>query len=345
MRRAPRYDVYSALFRQLAAGLRRGLPPHEVADILSQDTEAKPRDRRALSAFSAALAAGDSIPDAMQKIPQIFAAETTQWMRLAEQKGGLAVALEALAGDLARQDIGERTFRLALIWPLCVSAAMAVVFVIVGMYVMPAMKEVFGSFGIELPRLTRIIFAAGGLLFGGVWLPLVVLLAFGFTHRSLPTTVSDWLDNALDRVRFVGRFRRARFASRLIDLLRTYPEDSALLAASIAHLGTSTETTSLSSAASRLHAALAGGSALSSALAEEPALPRRLSLYTQLGEKMHNLSAVLSDLREAAEIELQESAARFERGAILMIYVALGIVIGTFLISVYMPIFRIGLLS
>jgi len=304
MRRGEGHNGYSALIRQLAVAVRRGLPAQEVTSVLSEDTELETKAREGLAKLGAALAAGDSIPAAMEKIPRVFAPETVRWMRVAEQSGGLATALEALAADLGRQDTEARTVRLALIWPLAVSWAMIAVFGVVGLFVMPAFKELFEGFGVELPRLTRITFAGSGLLFG---LPvLALLLVLGLAQFRLPAAISDPIDNALDALSFFRRFRRARFASRLIDLLRAYCGNGEVLAASIAHLGATAEAPSLSNAASRLRTAIASGTSLSQALAGEPALPRRFSLYAQLGEKMHDLPAALSDLSEMAEIELRE---------------------------------------
>ncbi|MBV8208508.1 MAG: type II secretion system F family protein [Burkholderiaceae bacterium] len=336
---------YAFLVRQLGAAARRGISPLDVIEILRRDSGLGQADRRALEWFGASIARGGTISEAMRVSPRVFPEETRQWIGLAEERGELPAALEALGRDLGQRALRDRTVRLALIWPICVSVAMALVFVVIGGFVLPPMKDLFEGFGVPLPRLTRLAFSFGAIFFGGVWLPTIALLAFGLSHRDLPKFLRHPIDRALDRIGFVRRFRQARFSIRLVDLLRTQSNDLPLLSAALAHLGATAEGLSWRDAASRLQSAVAAGTSLSQALALERALPRRLSLYIELGDKMQDRSTALSDLGEAAESELTEATARFERGAILMIYLALGIVVGTFVIAVYMPIFRIGLVS
>jgi type IV pilus assembly protein PilC len=345
MRRAPNLANYAFLVRQLGAATRRGIAPAEVVDLLREDSDLGRGDRRALEAFGSSLAQGGSIADAMQAAPRVFPEETRQWIQLAQQRGGVPDALAALSRDLEQRSQGERTVRLPLIWPICVSLAMAGVFVVIGTFIMPTMKDLFESFGVPMPGLTRLAFSAGAILFFCVWLPAIGLLVSGFSHRDLPSFLRNSVDRLLERIGFLRRFRRARFTRRLVDLLRTQSGDPALFAAALAHLGATSSGLAWRDAAARLRSAIEAGSTVSQALAREPALPRRVWLHVEMGEKLHDLATALADLDEAADVELIDATARFERGSIVLIYLALGLVVGTFVVAVYLPIFKVGMLA
>jgi type IV pilus assembly protein PilC len=333
-----------ALFRQFAEAARHGLPLHEVAGILSQDPQSRAGERAVVSKMASTLADGNSLSNTMEKSPQLFATETAQWLALAEQKGALVATLDALAGDYEVRDRGRSAMRMALTWPLCLAVCVGVLFVVLAAHVIPAFKETYATFGGSLPGLTRFIFAVAGYSTGGwwLWLPVLALLVIGYVKRWLPAALTSGVDAAGGLLGFVRRLRAARFVSRLLGLLRAHPGDAALQSAAIAHLAATTDTPSLAAVALRLHAGIAGGSRLSEALAGERLLPRRLSLFAQLGEKMQDLSAPLAQLCGSADIDQQLALARFERGAVLLLYLVLGLAVGTILIAVYLPIFSLG---
>lgn len=334
----------AALFRQFAAATRHGLPLHEVARILAHDPQAAVRGRSVIGELATMMDGGDALPAAMQRLPLVFAPETTQWLRLAESQCQLEVALDALAGDHERRDQGRRALRLALVWPLCLALGVAILFAVLAIFVMPEFKAVYESFAGELPAVTRFTFAAAGYVDGGwwLWLPLLVLGGAAVAARKLPAALVAGIDAVPGRLGFVRRWRSARFVSRLLEMLRAHPEAADLQAAALGHLAVSTTPPALACVAARLQAALAGGSGLAEALDREPLLPRRLALYAALGEKMGDMSAPLAQMCESAEVEHRDALARFERGAVLLVYLLLGVTVGTFVIAVYLPIFRIG---
>jgi type II secretory pathway component PulF len=329
-----------ALFHQFAAATRHGLPLGEVARILAQDPLAAARGRPVIGELAAMMAGGDTLPAAMQRMPHDFAPETAQWVRLAESRGQLAPALDALAHDHEQRDQGRRALRLALLWPTCLALGITILFAVLSIFVMPEFSAMYASFGTELPAMTRLTIAVAGAWW--LWLPPLMLLWAGHATGRLPAALMVGMDAVAGRLRFVRRWRSAHFVARLLAMLRAHQGAADLQAAALGHLAVTTAAPALSQVAARLQAALAGGAVLAEALDREPLLPRRLALYATLGERMGDLSAPLAQLCEAAEIEHREALARFERGAILLVYLLLGAVVGVFVVATYLPIFRLG---
>jgi type IV pilus assembly protein PilC len=195
-----------------------------------------------------------------------------------------------------------------------------------------------------LPGLTEFTFSAAGYAAGvwWLWLPLLVVFVVGYVTKRLPASVMSGADSLLNRIGFVRRFRVASFNSRLLNMLQVHNGQAELLGASLAHLAATTDQSSLVNVALRLRKAVESGASLSSALAAEPMLPKRMTLYLQLGEKMQDLAGPLAQLRELAETELSRTLAHFERGTIVLLYLLFGVAVGTLVISVYLPIFKLG---
>jgi type IV pilus assembly protein PilC len=337
------YDIGSALFRQLAAATRNGVALHEVTRILEQDPESVRYGRSVIAGLSAALGEGDLLSRAMQKSPMVFAAETVGWVQAAEKLDHLGPTLEALANDYELRERGRSDLRLALMWPACLSIGVVLLFAMLAIFVMPAFREFYASFGMPLPGLTEFTFSAAGYASGvwWLWLPLLVFVV-GYLTRRLPVPVMAGANSLLNRIGFVRRFRVASFNSRLLNMLQVHCGQVELLGVSLAHLAATTEQSKLAGIALRLRAAVASGITLSGALAAEPLLPKRMALYLQLGEKMQDFSAPLAQLCDLAEIELSRTLAHFERGTIVLLYLLFGVAVGTLVISVYLPIFKLG---
>ncbi len=345
MKRTERLRDGAGLFRQLAAAARNGLPLREVVGILAQDTEGPLAGPAFMARLQAGLDQGRPLSQAMRDLPRAFARPTADWVGLAEREGALAPALELLAGDLERQAHGARSMRLALLWPACLLVGVALLLCASALFVAPAFTDLFDSLGARLPALTAWAFAALGAWW--LWMPLLAAaLAVAAAHLAgrLPTALAGRVDAALHRIGPVRRVRTAAFMSRLLELLQP-PMAAPLRAAALGHLAATTPAPALAAAAARLQAAVAEGSPLSDALAAEPALPRQVSLYARLGEKMNDTQASLAPLRETAGLAHQEALARFERAAIVAIYLAVGAMVGLLVVATYLPIFMLGMLA
>jgi len=331
------------LLRQMAAATRHGLALHEVASILSEDARS-PTEAKVLAQFTTALRDGKSLADAMAHAPDVFSAETVAWIRAAQDRDLLAATLDALADDFERDAHGTTAVKLVMAWPVCLAVVIVILFVVTSIFVMPAFREIYDTFNVELPPLTRLTFGAGQLLVNAWWLWFALIALWALLHftNRMPTAFVGGIRGALNRVWFIRRYRVATFTSRLVALLRVHDGESQLQAAALAHLAAGTRSVGLSSTARRLHDALSRGTPLSQALAAESALPRHLFLYARLGERMNDLSAPLAQLGSAADAELSEALRYFERDILLGLYLVFGTAAGTLVIAVYLPIFKLG---
>jgi type IV pilus assembly protein PilC len=233
---------------------------------------------------------------------------------------------------------------MALVWPLCLSIAIVLLLAMLTIFVMPAFSEFYASFGMPLPGLTEFMFSAARYA-GGVWwlwLPLLVVLVSGYVTRKLPARLMSGADSMLSRIGFVRRFRVARFNSRLLNILKSHNGQVELLCASLAHLAATTDQSTLSALALRLREAVGNGTNLSSALAAEPLLPKRMTLYLQLGEKMQDMAGPLAQLCDLAQTEFSRTLVYFERGTIVVLYLLFGATVGMLVVAVYLPIFKLG---
>ncbi len=349
MKQRDKNKLALSLFPQLAAASRHGFPMHEVAHVLAQDTDLPVSLRKVLSELSAELSTGAPLWQALAKWPEVFSAETQNWLRIAQEHGQLTPTLLALAHDAELQQRDRSALRLALAWPVFLGLCAIFVCVLAGLFVLPAFEDLFSSFGRELPTTTHWAVVIGKQLpeLWWLWMPASVI-AVAYATRWLPENILTAIDSLFDHLGFVWRYRLSSFVLRLLHLSKASVQDSKVHAAALAYLAASSTSNRLNRVASRLAAMRQSNRLFSQGLTEETHLPKRLALFLQLGEKMSALSAASptwEHLIESAELAHAEAAAQCERRAIVLIYAALGIVIGNLVIAIYLPIFKLGQFS
>lgn len=338
------FPAMALLFRQLAAAQRRHLPLQEVAGVFTQDRSAPVATGAQPLRLLSGLARGAALSEAMREAQPAFAEDTVRWVAWSEQQGTLADTLDSLADDFERQQRATTALGVALIWPACVAAAIVGVFVLMSIFVIPAFGEAYDSLGADLPALTRHLFISSRIVsaWWWLWLPALLLVMGLALAGKMPPRVRAWGHAAAGALGFVARLRQASFVARLLGLLQRHHADRQGLAAALGHLATTTATPRLAGAARQLQAAVPAAEPLSQVLAAQPALPPRVSLFVRLGEKIGDLSAPLAQLGDGAEQEHAVALARFERGAILLLYLLLGLGVGTLVLGIYLPIFKLG---
>jgi type II secretory pathway component PulF len=341
--RVQEFQALSVLFRQLAIAERQGVPAHEVAGLLAQDPQWPRRVHRLLEGLARAMRS-HSLAASFGTMPDRFAPETAQLLRLAEEHGALPQALEALAEDFRQQAEDARSIHLALAWPLGVGAFIVAVLVTLALFVVPAFDEVYSQFNVEAPAQSSwlVFLASLALRHAWWWAPLLVLLVVAAWQRRLPRWLERPVAAAWGRLGFVRRHATDRFVLRLLRWLRFGDSAGALAPAALAHLRVTTSFAPLAAAASNLEAALQRGASPVAALTEEPTLPRRLALLAQLGQRFGDLGAAYTQMGELAQAEAQESSVHYEQGCLLSLYAVLGVAAIAAVIAVYLPIFQFG---
>lgn len=332
------------LFRQLAAATRSSLSLQEVLDILSKDAEMFGRDSHVVDALARQLADGGALSSALMRLPELVTAETAELVRTAEGIGNLAQILDAIADDYTEQEQRRISIRGALGWPLAILAIAAFLLAMIMIFVIPAFKELYSSFGADLPAPTLVIMAASDFVVSYWWLFVVLIVVFVILKRKkkIPQGMVLFPERILLAIPFTRKYFVQAFAARTISWIQVAHKDPQLLLAALGYLRASTTFPSFKLCLLNLESRLVNSTSLSQALFDLAPLPKRLALFMQLGEKNKDIDGALSQIADFSESERISKLAGFERWLTLCIYCVLGITVGLFVIGMYLPIFMMG---
>ena len=326
--------------RQFATLLDAGLPLLSILRMLTDLTEDRAL-RKALVSVSQDVNNGSSLSDALRAQPYLFGPIYIHTVQSGEVGGKLPEALNRVADYLeASQELQDRVVG-ALIYPLVVILVAIGAISVILTFVVPVFTDLFESEGLELPFTTRVLVAVSNLLVKH-W-PVLVLLAGGLAvalRQAIRVPVGRRiLDMFVLRIPLVGELIRKTAIARLTRAM-----------ASLVHSGVSLSDALLASApisgnwevqAAILHArdAIQAGSDLATPMARADVLPQLLSQMVRVGEESGRLEEMLDKVASFYETEVRVAIDGAMKALEPMLIVVLGVVLGTIVVAMYMPVF------
>src|SRR5437762_5837241 len=188
-----------ALFtRQLATMMRAGVPLIQSFDIVARGST-NPKVTRLLTDIRSDVETGTSLSSAFRKHPLYFDALYCNLVEAGEAGGILEALLDRLAMYQEKTLELKRKIKSALMYPIAVIIVAFVVLTVIMIFVIPAFKDVFKSFGADLPAPTLVVIAMSK-FFTTYWYLIFSILGGGiyFFLQSLRRSVKmqtymDWL--------------------------------------------------------------------------------------------------------------------------------------------------------
>lgn len=333
------------LLRHLGAATRAGSPLPPVMRLLAQDAQLPRATSRAYADAAQILEQGKGLGQALQQLPAFSSPATAAWLQGADGSLQQADTLQALAADTELRARGRGDLALLLIWPSSLASAACALFVSVLMFVVPSMREGMEAIDHELPALTRAVFESGPLqwlLIG--WQPALIasLLILCTFARQLPAGFTRRLAEAGYASGLTRRLGQAELAARALAILRASVGTSIHPGAALGHLAATAGPAPLKKAAQELQAAVAAGHSWSKAFETAGVLPQRYALHLAVAEHAHDAGMPLPYLQAWADTEWAEALARLDRTIVFALYACVGSLIGTLLLSIYLPILKLG---
>lgn len=144
--------------RQLATMMRAGVPLLQSFDIVARSST-NPRLTRLLNDIRQDVETGTSLSSAFRKHPMYFDALYCNLVEAGESGGILEALLDRLAIYQEKTVAIKNKIKSALTYPIAVLVVAFIVVAVIMIFVIPAFKEVFTSFGADLPLPTLIVIA------------------------------------------------------------------------------------------------------------------------------------------------------------------------------------------
>jgi len=334
----------SLFTRQLATMMKAGVPLLQSFDIVAKG-HANPSVSKLIQDIRSDVETGTSLNQAFRKFPLYFDPLFCNLVGAGEQAGILEDLLTRLAIYKEKTLAIKGKIKSALFYPISIMVVAFVVTAVIMIWVVPAFKEVFTSFGADLPAPTLIVMAISDffvkwwyLIFGGIFGGLY--LFFQSWRRSL--NMQRAMDRLLLKAPIFGAVIRKATIARWTRTLATMFAAGVPLVESLDSVGGASGNAVYLDATKKIQSEVSTGTSLTVAMQNADVFPNMVTQMVSIGEESGSLDQMLGKVADFYEEEVDEAVASLASLMEPLIMVILGVLIGGLVIAMYLPIFKLG---
>lgn len=329
------------LCSQFAIILKAGLPIVRAVELIREQTADK-KLKDLLGKVASDVESGYGLAQSFEsKGAKLLPTTFIETVRAGEESGTMEISFEKLHTYFEKAATVKNKVKSAMTYPIFLLVLSAVVIAIIMIFTMPTFTSMFDGMGIEMPALTKGIIDISNFVAKFWWLLILLALAaaIGFKLYSATEQGGLKLSQLLLKLPILGKVARMKAASQFANTLST------LLTAGIPLVRASGITAKvldnryLGYKLGLLTPSLEEGRSLGDLLRQEDIMPSMLSEMTAMGEASGSMEETLTTIGEYYDVEAQLASDKALGMLQPLITVLMGVVIGTIVIALYLPMF------
>ena len=288
---------------------------------------------------------GTSLSAAFRKYPLYFNALYCNLVEAGEAAGILEALLDRLAVYMEKTEAIKSKIKSALMYPASVVVVAFVVVAVIMIFVIPAFKEVFSSFGADLPAPTLFVMAISEFFVKYWWLIFSVIggsVYFFLQAWRRSEKVQRVMDRILLKVPVFGALIEKSCIARWTRTLSTMFAAGVPLVEALDSVGGASGNSLYADATTKIQQEVSTGTSLTSAMTNANLFPSMVLQMTAIGEESGSVDHMLGKAADFYEAEVDEMVAGLSSLMEPIIIVFLGTLIGGIVVSMYLPIFKLG---
>lgn len=334
-----------ALFtRQLATMMKSGVPLLQAFDIVAKG-HANPAVQKLLIDIKSNIEGGNSLAKSFAKYPLYFDTLYVNLVDAGEQAGILDGVLDRLATYQEKILAIKGKIKSALFYPLSILVVAFVITAVIMLFVVPAFKELFSSFGADLPAPTLVMmsisdffvsywWAIFGAIGGGFW--------FFFYTWKRSRKMQEVMDRAMLKMPIFGVILEKAAIARWTRTLSTMFAAGVPLVEALTSVAGAAGNIVYYHATMKIRSEVSTGTSLTIAMQNSGIFPNMVQQMVAIGEESGALDSMLGKVADFYEAEVDDAVASISSLMEPIIMVVLGGLIGSMVIAMYLPIFKMG---
>ena len=330
--------------RQLATMMKSGVPIVTSLEIIAGGQK-NPKAKQLFNALRSDIESGSSVYEALGKHPVYFDELYRNLVKAGESAGVLETVLDTIASYKENIESLKGKIKKALFYPATVIAVAILVSAILLVFVVPQFQQVFKSFGADLPAFTLMIIGASDFMIAYWWLVLIVVVGtifafIFFKKRSLP--FAHFLDRMMLKIPVVGQILHNASIARFARTLAVTFKAGVPLVEALDIVSGATGNTVYEQAVKRIRDDVSVGYQMNMAMKQVNLFPHMVVQMVAIGEEAGALDAMLFKVAEFYEEEVNNAVDALSSLLEPMIMIIIGIVVGSMVVGMYLPIFKLA---
>lgn len=329
--------------RQLATLVSAGVPIVQGLSILG-DQIASPVFRQIITAIRTDIESGITIADAMKKHPVAFEELYVSMIRAGETGGVLDSILERLSSYLEAAEELKGKVKGAMVYPIVICGVAGAVTVFLLVAVIPTFKNVFASFGGELPLPTQILLGVSNFLRHYFLLLIAIPIGGFFGIKSWYKTEKGnfVLDNLIIKAPVFGDLLKKVAVSKFTRTLGTLIKSGVPILQALDTVAKTSGNKVVEMAIMRARESIREGEKIADPLKASGIFPPMVIQMISVGEETGNLEIMLSKIADFYDSEVDTAVKAMTSLIEPIIICVMGVVIGSIVICMFLPIFKMS---
>ena len=334
-----------ALFtRQLAVMMKSGVPLLQAFDIVGKG-HSNPSVSKLLNDIKTNVETGGSLEQSFRQFPLYFDDLFCNLIGAGEAAGILDSLLERLASYQEKTLAIKSKIKGALFYPVSIIAVAFIITAVIMIFVVPAFKELFSSFGADLPAPTLLLMGISD-FFVAYWWAIFATIGGGLYGFFYVWKRNKKVQNAMDRLMLklpiFGIVIRKASIARWTRTLATMFAAGVPLVEALNSVAGAAGNAVYFDATKEIQREVSQGGTLTSAMENTKVFPSMVLQMVAIGEEAGSLDAMLTKVADFFEAEVDDAVAALSSLMEPIIMVVLGTLIGGMVVAMYLPIFKMG---
>jgi len=329
--------------QELATLLKAGMPLVQSLDLLKRRVAA-PGFRSVLDDVHERVRAGAALSDAFAAHAALVPSVYTASLVAGERSGSLDSVLRRYVEHTKIIATVRRKTISALVYPAVLIGLSLVLVAIIVLKVVPAFSDFYGTFGAELPLMTRIIVGVSAVI-RAQWLLIVVALAVAaslFVIWLRQPGQRARLDHLILSLPMLGEVARKYATSQMARTLATLLGGGLPLVNALDIAAQSVGNQFFAGQLRAVAARVREGASFATGLQERGTFSEVAVKMAEVGESTGALQEMLNTVADFFDEEIATNMERFVSLVEPVLLVVMGIVIAGLLLALYMPLFQLS---
>ncbi|MGB2741139.1 MAG: type II secretion system F family protein [Cognaticolwellia sp.] len=331
--------------RQIATMLAAGVPLVQTIEMIGTGHN-NGNMQKLLGTIGNKLQSGIPLSECLREHPQYFDSLYCDLVHSGEQSGSLETIYSRIATYKEKAEALKAKIKKAMTYPISVLVIAFIVTAVLLIFVVPVFKDIFDSFGAELPSFTLFVLAISEFMQNYWYFGVAGIFLTGYMYKKAhlkSQKFRDSVDRKVLKLPVVGDVLKKAAVARYARTLSTtfaagVPLPDALLSAA----GASGNAV-FRDAILEIRAEVTSGMQMNLAMRNCAIFPDMVIQMVAIGEESGAVDDMLAKVATVYEQEVDNAVDNLTTLLEPMIMAVLGVVIGGLIVAMYLPIFQIGM--
>ena len=329
--------------RQFSTMIDAGLPIIQCMDILHAQQE-NATFKRMLKTIKEQVESGSTLADSLKKYPKQFDDLFVNMVAAGEAGGILDTILRRLSAYMEKAAKLKSQVKGAMTYPIVTMVIAVAVVAIILVFVIPVFQEMFADMGGALPPITQVVVKMSEFVKSKIhWIVIgIILFIFAFKKYYKTEKGRRVVDATMLKLPVFGILVRKVAVAKFTRTMGTMLSSGVAILEALDIVAKTSGNKSVERAIYNVRSGIAEGRTMADPLAESGVFPAMVCQMISVGESTGALDAMLEKIADFYEEEVDQAVDNLTSLIEPFMLVFLGVVIGTLVIAMYMPIFKMA---